>query len=84
MLKIETPSYVVGFAIDPKEERVALVKKNRPVNLKGVWNGPGGRIEDGETPISAMRREYREETGLDIPESDWIHRITYLVDGIAL
>jgi len=27
---------------------------------------PGGRIEDGESPVAAVRREFKEETGLDV------------------
>ena len=29
----------------------------------GTWSWPGGRIEDGETPERAARREFHEETG---------------------
>ena len=31
-----------------------------------LWNLPGGGLEDGETPWSAMIREVKEETGLDV------------------
>jgi 8-oxo-dGTP diphosphatase len=30
----------------------------------GLWNGPGGKIEDGESPDEAVVREVHEETGL--------------------
>ena len=33
---------------------------------KRNWTTPGGRIEDGEDPVEALRRETREEVGLNI------------------
>jgi mutator protein MutT len=32
----------------------------------GRWNGPGGKIRNGESPAEAMVREVREETGLTV------------------
>lgn len=57
--------YVVGFALD-EVGRVALIKKNRPEWQAGKLNGIGGHVEEGEHPLDAMRREFREETGADL------------------
>lgn len=62
--------YVVGFFFARGE--VLLILKNRPEWQKGKLNGVGGKIEDGETPAQAMVREFKEETGRDTVETDWL------------
>lgn len=62
-------SYVGGFLFSPTGLYVALIKKNQPEWQRGKLNAIGGKIEPGETPEAAMRREFKEEAGLDIP--DW-------------
>lgn len=42
---------------------VVLIRKDKPEWQAGKLNGVGGKIEDGEEPIDAMRREWKEETG---------------------
>jgi len=32
----------------------------------GWWNAPGGKLADGESPLAAIVREVREETGLEV------------------
>ena len=46
------------------EDNVLLVLKNRPENLAGKYNLPGGKIEKGESPEECARRELFEETGI--------------------
>jgi 8-oxo-dGTP diphosphatase len=55
--------WVVGFLYDFDAERVVLIRKKRPEWQAGKLNGVGGKIEPGETPDDAMRREFYEETG---------------------
>ena len=58
-------AFVAGLLLDDLG-RVALVRKNRPDWQAGRLNAIGGKVEPGETSHQAMRREFREETGLDL------------------
>jgi 8-oxo-dGTP diphosphatase len=60
--------YVLGFLFDPSQKDVVLIKKIKPEWQKGKLNGVGGKIEEGESPVVAMRREFKEETGVEIEE----------------
>jgi ADP-ribose pyrophosphatase YjhB (NUDIX family) len=39
---------------------------------RGFWDVPGGFLEEGEEPLAGLRREYREETGLEIEPVEWL------------
>jgi 8-oxo-dGTP diphosphatase len=68
-------TYVLGFAFD-SNMRLVLIKKDRPEGMAGKWNGIGGKVEEGETPINAMTREFAEETGVHSPAEVWQHFAT--------
>ncbi len=47
-------------------EDVLLVHRTRPGDeQRGLYNGPGGKLEPGEDAVAAIRRELREETGIE-------------------
>ena len=70
--------YVLGLVFNGDHSKVLLIEKLRPAWMKGRWNGIGGKIEDGEDPNDAMRRECNEETGVD---RDFEHKITFTCPG---
>ncbi|HEK9098854.1 TPA: 8-oxo-dGTP diphosphatase [Bacillus pseudomycoides] len=62
------------------EEILMLNREYDPV--KGLWNGVGGKIESGETPLESAIREIKEETDIDV-KNNQIHFkgiITWEVD----
>lgn len=58
--------YTLCF-IKRKEEILMLNREYDPV--KGLWNGVGGKIEAGETPLENAIREIKEETYIDVKQN---------------
>jgi len=62
--------------------RVLLARRAGPP-FAGYWDLPGGFLEEGEHPLDTVRRELREETGLEVEPGEflgiWVD--TYSEDG---
>ena len=83
------PEYVVGLAFcdefkaygpERPDPHVLMIRKETPEWQRGLLNGLGGKIEPGETPAEAMRREFNEEAGLDV--EDWEQFATLGKEGV--
>uniref|UniRef100_A0A7V5XGP3 8-oxo-dGTP diphosphatase n=1 Tax=Thermodesulfobacterium geofontis TaxID=1295609 RepID=A0A7V5XGP3_9BACT len=66
---------VAGFL--KKGDRFLLVR--RPINKKrgGLWEFPGGKVENGETLESAIKRELEEELGIKIKVRKLLGKTNY-------
>lgn len=61
----------VGIFIDTKDAgklRVWAQKREEEGPLSGLWEFPGGKIEDGEESRDCLIREIKEEVGIDISD----------------
>jgi len=47
-------------------DKVLLCKRNNEGSLPGEWSIPGGKVNEGETPIDGAVREFYEETHLEV------------------
>lgn len=54
---------VVGAAI-VRQGRVLAARRSVSMSSPGLWEFPGGKLEPGETPAGALRREIEEELGV--------------------
>lgn len=64
----------VGALITDASGRLLVVRRGRPPGI-GLWSVPGGRVEPGESDAQALRREVREETGLDVVVQRFVGRV---------
>jgi 8-oxo-dGTP diphosphatase len=60
----------LGYVLSPDSRRVLMVHRNRrPGDAHlGKYNGLGGKLERNEDVAACMRREVREESGLEVVE----------------
>jgi 8-oxo-dGTP diphosphatase len=56
---------VVSAAVLIEGGRVLLTQRRSGTHLAGAWEFPGGKVEAGEDPRDALRRELREEVGIE-------------------
>jgi len=62
--------------------RLLLKKANSGIS-SGKWNGPGGKLERGETPAQNVIREVMEETSLHIVRPAYRGKIEFYLNGRA-
>ena len=63
------PVATVGALIEDEQGRYLMVRTHKWGHR---WGIPGGKIERGEESEAALRREIREETGLEISEARFV------------
>jgi 8-oxo-dGTP diphosphatase len=57
---------VVAAVVERDDGRILLARRLPDAHLGGLWEFPGGAVEDGETPEEALSRELVEELGVVI------------------
>ena len=71
----------VVAAVILRGEEVLVTRRPRGGHMAGKWEFPGGKIEEGETPQEALRREIREELGCRVIVGRRILRVAYRYPG---
>ena len=62
----------VSAALINKNGRLLAARRAYGVQQGGEWELPGGKVEEGETSVEALRRELEEELGMT-PRSMWLY-----------
>lgn len=72
--------YTIGFVYCAETDQVLLLNRQKAPWM-GRWNGVGGKLDAGESPLACIIRETFEETGLQLPQYVSRGVITWEHDG---
>lgn len=67
----------VVAAVIQRESRYLITRRNEGTHLAGLWEFPGGKVGPAEAPEAALRRELREELGVDATVGELIETVTW-------
>ncbi len=63
---------VVAAVLIDGDDKVLLAQRPEGKAMAGLWEFPGGKLEDGETPEAALARELREELGIAVAQQNFV------------
>ena len=82
MQKFPTLRLVVAAALVREDGAIFLQKRPEGKALAGLWEYPGGKVDEGETPEDALTRELMEEIGI-VTSPDTMIPITFASQPVA-
>lgn len=57
---------VAAVLIDASTNKVLLAQRPEGKSMAGLWEYPGGKVDEGEIPEKALQRELKEELDIDV------------------
>lgn len=74
----------VVAAVIPRADKYLITQRRPTAVLAGLWEFPGGKVEEGESDGDALKREVRERVGADIDVGTCIARRTHDYVGYSV
>ena len=75
--KKEFPHYNIGVGVIWHNDKILITKRKKNGLLGGLWEFPGGKIENGETHQDCINREMKEELNIIVDISNFILKINH-------
>ncbi len=64
--RLKTPEYHIAVGVVIRNKKLLITRRPENGLLGGLWEFPGGKLENNEEPNKACVREIKEETGLNV------------------
>jgi 8-oxo-dGTP diphosphatase len=72
MEKTPTILFVVAAALTNEKGQILIQKRPQGAQMGGLWEFPGGKVDNGESPEIALIRELQEELGIAVSMHDLV------------
>lgn len=79
-MKGQTYMKLVTAAVIVNNGKVLIAQRAENQNLAGKWEFPGGKVEPDETPEECLKREIKEELGIEIEVNKFFAESIYRYD----
>ena len=67
-----------------KNGRIMIAQRSSRDRLAGMWEFPGGKLEDSEAPADCLKRELMEEFDIDVTIGPYLGSSIYHYDHISI
>ena len=74
----------VVAAVIRSDQKVLIARRASEKSMGGKWEFPGGKVEPGESHQTALRREIKEEFGIEIDVGDLISSQPHIYPEFAI
>ena len=64
--------HVLAGALVSLQGQILIAQRPIGKHMAGGWEFPGGKIDEGETPLAALRRELEEELGIEVQRAQYL------------
>ncbi len=80
----DIPHYEIAVAVIERDGSFLISRRPEDKMLGGLWEFPGGKLEDNETLPEALKREMQEELGIEVSVGEKIKTVPHQYSHLSI